>query len=147
MMRKTAVTLVLYGLLFTQVIFSQDPPRQETWVRELRGHLASPQLAWDPTLARTAARYAQVLVNRGEISHRDFQGGTAADRAAAEGMPAGVVGEVLGAGKESQDVIKAWLASPPHEAILADKTWVKWAGARVVTPETSVFVVLFWKGP
>jgi uncharacterized protein YkwD len=73
----------------------------------------------DPSLMKAAALYAEDMRRREEISHYGADGSTPPTRAAAAGYPGEFVTEALAAGQSTlEEVVDAWLDSPPHRAAL-----------------------------
>jgi uncharacterized protein YkwD len=82
-------------------------------------------LNFNPELRRAAEKYAQLLVDAGQMSHS--MDGLPWDRAQREGYPSGLVGEIiawtstseaLDVERETTALMKLWLNSPPHYEII-----------------------------
>jgi len=101
---------------------------------------------WDQALADTCGARAAVLAAGGGLSHGDDQGRGPGEQLVAQGFPPGLYGEVLGAGEDPKAVWRAWLASPPHRAVLADRRWTSWGWGAVTSGGTTVWVARF-RGP
>lgn len=136
--------MILSQAAFVYGVHAQSP---EIWLIQLKEKLASSSISWDDKLQKTAEKYVKNLADRGVLSHRDEKGNPAAVRAQSEGMGAGTVGEILGAGKAWDLVLNGWLQSPTHKQILDDPQWTHWGAARLNTGKTWIYVALFWKTP
>jgi uncharacterized protein YkwD len=80
------------------------------------------------------------------LSHKDRSGRSPALQLLHEGFSPGEFGEVLGAGSDPDRVWQAWLASPPHRAVLTDPSWEAWGYGRAQVGSTTVYVLRF-RGP
>ena len=95
--------------------------------RERRGRGLRP-VAANPRLTRMARRYARSMVRLGFFSHTSPGGGTLLDRvrAAGYGGRRTVAGEALawaqGRLATPHAVVRAWMASPPHRAIVLSRS-------------------------
>jgi uncharacterized protein YkwD len=78
--------------------------------------------AWNRSLGRAAARHARDMARRGYFAHQRSGGPSLARRARAAGFRGRNVGEAIAYGCGSQStpasIVRAWLGSPPHRAIL-----------------------------
>ena len=78
--------------------------------------------AWNRKLARAAARHARDMSRRGYFAHQRAGGPSLTRRARAAGFRGRRVGEAIayGCGSSSTPlaIVRMWLASPPHRAIL-----------------------------
>ncbi|VAW23722.1 hypothetical protein MNBD_ALPHA11-1480 [hydrothermal vent metagenome] len=73
-------------------------------------------LAYNPVLAKAAQTHAELMAQKGELSHE--LGGTLRERVTAAGY-SGAVGENLAGGQDTlEDAIKGWLESRPHRNTL-----------------------------
>ena len=95
-------------------------------------HRLSP-LRVDPTLVRTARAHSGMMLRQGVFSHGDF-----ARRMRAHGVRFPLLGENIAWGSGSyataRSMVKAWLASPGHRAILLHPRFRRIGiGARVGT--------------
>jgi len=95
-------------------------------------------------LAQSCLARSRKLAALGRISHQDDGRGPGV-QALVEGLPPGVYGEVLAAGKDPLQVWKAWLDSATHRAVLADPRWESWGWGATGSGETTVWVVRFWR--
>jgi uncharacterized protein YkwD len=78
--------------------------------------------SWNRSLARAATRHARDMTRRRYFAHQRPGGPSLARRARAAGFRGGNVGEAIAYGCGSRatpaSIVRAWLASPPHRAIL-----------------------------
>lgn len=78
--------------------------------------------AWNRALARAATRHASDMARRGYFAHQRSGGPSVAGRARAAGFRGRRVGEAIayGCGSSSTPlaIVRMWLASAPHRAIL-----------------------------
>ena len=81
--------------------------------------------SWNRALARAATRHARDMARRGYFGHRRAGGPSAARRTRAAGFRGRDVGEAIGYGCGSlgtpQAVVRMWLESPSHRAILLSR--------------------------
>jgi len=134
---------VAWALLVPGVVGAQALSQA---LEALRGPLGLSAPLWDDALATTCRARAQALADQGLLTHQDPQGRGPGQQLLAQGFPPGVYGEVLGAGSRVTEVWAAWLASPPHRAVLSDPRWTRWAYGQASTGATTVWVVRF-RGP
>lgn len=72
-------------------------------------------LQWDPSLARSARRYAEELARRDLLSHRGEQAATLRERLRSAGYLLRTAGENLAAGPvDLEETLALWLDSPEH---------------------------------
>lgn len=92
-----------------------------------RGEESLPPVVLDPTLARIAGDYACRMIDDDFFGHRDpINDHGAGERAVAARYAFYAVGENLAAGQESAvEVMKVWMASPAHRAIILDGRWTE----------------------
>ena len=78
--------------------------------------------AWSPSLARAATRHARDMARRGYFAHQRSGGPSLGRRVRAAGFRGSDVGEAIaygcGAFATPASVVRQWLGSPPHRAIL-----------------------------
>ncbi len=78
--------------------------------------------AWSRSLGRAATRHARDMARRGYFAHRRSGGPSLARRARAAGFRGRNVGEAIAYGCGSlstpASVVRSWMNSPPHRAIL-----------------------------
>ncbi len=81
----------------------------------------------DPTLSRIAGDYACRMVEQGFFDHVDpITGHGPGERAVAGRYSYYAVGENLAAGATTAaEVVKLWMDSPPHRAIILDAKWTE----------------------
>jgi uncharacterized protein YkwD len=81
--------------------------------------------AWNRPLARATTRHARDMSRRGYFAHQRAGGPSLGRRARAAGFRGRNVGEAIayGCGRLSTpaSIVSAWLASPPHRAILLSR--------------------------
>ena len=78
--------------------------------------------AWNGALARAATRHARDMARRGYFAHQRSGGPSLSRRARSAGYRGRSVGEAIayGCGSTSTpaSIVRMWMASPPHRAIL-----------------------------
>src|SRR5687767_4075734 len=78
--------------------------------------------AWSRSLGRAAARHARDMARRGYFAHQRSGGPSLGRRVRAAGFHGSNIGEAIAYGCGSfgtpVSVVRQWLASPPHRAIL-----------------------------
>ena len=81
----------------------------------------------NPNLTKIAERYCCSMVSAGFFGHRDPATGYGpAERAVAGKYAFFAIGENLAAGPETAgEVMKLWMDSPSHRAIIIDPTWAE----------------------
>ena len=81
--------------------------------------------AWNRSLGRAATRHARDMARRGYFAHRRSGGPSLARRARAAGFRGRHVGEAIAYGCGSlstpASIVRAWMARPPHRAILLSR--------------------------
>jgi uncharacterized protein YkwD len=81
--------------------------------------------AWSRTLARAATRHARDMSRRGYFAHQRSGGPSLGARVRAAGFRGRNVGEAIAYGCGSlstpASVVRAWMNSPPHRAILLSR--------------------------
>ena len=139
-MRALLLALLVCGL--TPAVPAQDLKGFLQALRSDKG-LSAPE--WDPDLAASCEGRAAELAAGGQLSHTDAQGRGPGLQAMALGLPPGDYGEVLGSGLSAAAVWAAWLASPPHRAVLLEPGWTKWGVGTAVYGDVTVFVLRLWR--
>lgn len=88
-------------------------------VNAARSSRGLPRLAWDGTIARAAHAHSADMAANNKMSHVGSDGAELSERLARFGIRPSAWGEALGAGySDAAGVVAAWIASPPHAAIL-----------------------------
>jgi uncharacterized protein YkwD len=91
-------------------------------VNKARTAAGLPGFTWSRSLGRAATRHARDMTRRGYFAHRRSRGPSLARRVRAAGFRGRNVGEAIGYGCGSRatpaSIVRAWLASPGHRAIL-----------------------------
>jgi uncharacterized protein YkwD len=81
--------------------------------------------AWSRTLARAATRHARDMSRRGYFAHQRAGGPSLGTRVRAAGFRGRNVGEAIAYGCGSlstpASIVRAWMNSPPHRAILLSR--------------------------
>ena len=94
-------------------------------VNKARTRAGLPGFAWNRALARAATRHARDMSRRGYFGHRRAGGPSMARRVRTAGFRGRRVGEAIayGCGSSSTplSVVRMWLNSPPHRAILLSR--------------------------
>ena len=97
-------------------------PAVECLVNEQRAGAGLAALAHDRRLARAARQFSSTMVRQHFFDHVSPGGSTLSTRARAAGYRGGVLGETIGWGAGSLAtpgaIVRGWMASPPHHAIL-----------------------------
>jgi uncharacterized protein YkwD len=86
-------------------------------INAARGAQHLPPLRPEPHLGLAARRYSRVLARTSQLTHNAL-GEDVAQRLAAAGFRGSRFGENLAVGMTAAQTVAAWLASPPHRAIL-----------------------------
>ena len=96
----------------------------ECLVNEQRAAAGLSALSHDRRLARAARRYSSAMVRERFFDHVSPEGSTLGQRARAAGYAGRTLGETLGWGEGDlatpSAIVAAWMASPPHHAVLLD---------------------------
>ena len=96
----------------------------ECLVNEQRAAAGLGALSHDRRLARAARRFSSAMVRERFFDHVSPEGSTLGDRARAAGVGGGTLGETIGWGEGDlatpSAIVAAWMASPPHHAVLMD---------------------------
>jgi len=96
----------------------------ECLVNEQRAGVGLRAVSHDRRLARAARRYSSAMVRERFFDHVSPEGSTLDQRARAAGYAGGALGETLGWGEGAlatpSAIVAAWMASPPHHAVLLD---------------------------
>jgi len=96
----------------------------ECLVNEQRAAAGLGALSHDRRLARAARRFSSAMVRERFFDHVSPEGSTLGDRARAAGVEGGTLGETIGWGEGDlatpSAIVAAWMASPPHHAVLMD---------------------------
>ncbi len=84
-----------------------------------------PPVVAQPTLEKVAGDYACAMVSRGFFGHRDpLSGQGPAARVVSARYNFEAVGENLAAGQRTPaEVVRVWMDSPDHRAIILDPAW------------------------
>jgi uncharacterized protein YkwD len=94
----------------------------ECLVNEQRAAAGLRALRQDRRLARAARRYSSAMVRERFFDHVSPQGSTLDQRARAAGYAGAALGETIGWGAGDlatpEAIVAAWMASPPHHAVL-----------------------------
>jgi uncharacterized protein YkwD len=84
-------------------------------------------LAHDRRLAKAARRFSTSMVRERFFDHVSPEGSTLSTRARAAGYSGGALGETIGWGEGElatpAAIVQAWMASPPHHAILMSRAF------------------------
>jgi uncharacterized protein YkwD len=94
----------------------------ECLVNEQRAAAGLGALRHDRRLARAARRYSSAMVREGFFDHVSPEGSTLSSRARAAGYAGPTLGQTIGWGEGTlatpAAIVRAWMDSPPHHAIL-----------------------------
>jgi uncharacterized protein YkwD len=86
-------------------------------------------LSHDRRLARAARRYSTTMVRERFFDHVSPEGSTLSTRARAAGYRGPTLGETIGWGEGElatpAAIVRAWMASPPHLAVLMSRAFRK----------------------
>jgi len=86
-----------------------------------RAKAGAPAVVLEARLTRAAKKHADELSTRGLLSHTGLDGSSPGDRISREGYRYRTYGEVIAAGQQTPEaVIRAWMNSPGHHAIMMD---------------------------
>ena len=90
--------------------------RQE--INRVRALHGLPAVQLDGKLHGAARRLSSEMASTGVLNHTSPDGSTFADRLAAAGWHGSTAGEDIAVAPRPAAVVRMWLASPPHRAIL-----------------------------
>lgn len=94
---------------------------------------AAPPLSWAPLLAGASLVHSRDMAKRNYFRHRAKDGSRAAERVDRKGYEWRRVGENIAAGQGSaEQVVSAWLSSPPHCANLMNSKFAEMGAAYAV---------------
>jgi uncharacterized protein YkwD len=101
----------------------------ECLVNEQRAAAGLGALSHDRRLARAARRFSSAMVRERFFDHVSPDGSTLSARARAAGYEGGTLGETIGWGSGElatpAAIVQAWMASPPHHAIIVSRAFRK----------------------
>jgi uncharacterized protein YkwD len=104
---------------------------------------AAPALRWSATLERAALAHAHDMAARGALSHAGSDGSTPPQRVTRVGYVWSATGENVAAGqRDSESVVKSWLASPGHCANLMSPDYTEMAVAFATSAATEAGI--YW---
>jgi hypothetical protein len=112
-------------------------------INEFRSERGLTTLFYEANLARTAAEYASILVEQGQISHIDDQGNRVLNRYKAVGGTAVKAGEILGTAVELSEIFTAWIESESHYQQIINRDWRRIGCSILEKNGVFVAVVLF----
>lgn len=93
-------------------------------------------LTWNETLAKAAKNQAEYLVKKKGISHTGAFGSSPSSRVSKLGYKWSWVGENIAKGQESlEEVIKAWMKSPPHCKNIMNGNFTEFGAAIVLSKD------------
>ncbi len=92
-----------------------------------RGEAGLPPVVVNTSLEKIAGDYACRMIEDGFFGHRDpVTGHGPGERAVAGKYSFYAIGENLAASQESPaEVMRVWMESPPHKAIILDERWTE----------------------
>jgi len=102
-------------------------------------------LSYSQELETVGTQYGLELRTQGRLSHTDVHGQGPAQRVQALVPQYWRVGEILGAGKNNEDILQAWLQSPSHRKVLLNPDWNKVGIGETLYSGGKILVVLFVK--
>ena len=101
----------------------------ECLLNEQRAAAGMRALRHDRRLARAARRFSSRMVRERFFDHVSPDGSTLSARARAAGYSGSALGETIGWGSGAlatpAAIVRAWMASPPHHAVLMSRTFRK----------------------
>jgi uncharacterized protein YkwD len=101
----------------------------ECLVNDQRASAGLGGLAHDRRLAKAARRFSTAMVRERFFDHVSPEGSTLSARARAAGYQGGTLGETIGWGSGElatpAAIVQAWMASPPHHAVLMSPAFRK----------------------
>jgi uncharacterized protein YkwD len=112
----------------------------ECLVNEQRAGAGLGALSHDRRLAKAARRFSSSMVRERFFDHVSPSGSTVSTRARAAGWSGETLGETIGWGSGElatpSAIVQAWMASPPHHAILMGREFRKFGlGMAMGSPE------------
>lgn len=91
---------------------------------------AAGPLAWNDNLAAAAVRHVRDLSSTSAVGHTGSDGSTPGERIADTGYEAVSVGEIVADGEGWMDrIVRAWLESPGHCAVIMNANFSEAGGA------------------
>jgi uncharacterized protein YkwD len=112
----------------------------ECLVNEQRAGAGLGALSHDRRLARAARSFSTSMVRERFFDHVSPEGSTLSTRARAAGYRGPTLGETIGWGEGElstpEAIVQAWMASPPHHAVLMSRAFHKIGlGVAIGSPE------------
>lgn len=114
-------------------------------INDYRAQMGMNSLKQNEFLSEVAQRYAEELVKRGVISHKDERGRRVLDRVQDAGGTCVKAGEVLGFGPDRTSLLKGWIQSPVHKDVLLG-SWFQTGIGIARLENTLVAVVIYTQG-
>lgn len=100
-------------------------------------------VAWAPRLGAASLAHSRDMARQNYFSHRSKNGGQASDRVEEQDYAWRQVGENIAAGQGSaQQVVAAWLSSPPHCANLMGKDFSEMGAAYAIDRNSDALI--YW---
>lgn len=100
----------------------------------------------NPQMNRRAQARASRLAQASGFGHVDDRGVSFSQFWISHQSRPGTAAEILGFAGQPATLVSAWLASPPHKAVLSDPDWTEW-GWGAVQRGQSWLIVLHWFHP
>lgn len=100
-------------------------------------------VAWNPKLGAASLAHSRDMASQNYFSHRAQNGGRVDSRVNAQNYAWRAVGENIAAGQGSaQEVVTAWLSSPPHCANLMGKDFTEMGAAYAIDKNSDA--AIYW---
>ena len=92
-------------------------------VNRVRAEHGLPGVSLSSTLDSAARRHSDEMAGNGVLTHRSPDGSSMAQRLARVGWRGHAAGENIAVARRAEAVVRLWLESPPHRAILLSDTY------------------------
>lgn len=86
-------------------------------------------------------RHLHYLIDRGVISHKNIDEGSVSRRTSVSGVTGLYSGEVVGYASNKEALLKMWIESPKHRAVLLSRDW-NWIGISFTQYRNNVVCVI-----
>ena len=137
---KRLILILTFLMIFVRLFSDENVFLQINALRERSG---LKELKQDSILRLTAIGYAEALLTRNHLSHRDPIEKTALDRVRAHGGTNTIVGEIIGSGPDLDQVLSAWEESSRHLEVILKPSWTHMGAGLASGSDRRIWVILF----